>query len=277
MADKKSDKLKKNSDKSSEKKEGKPEKSVKKPEKQDNKSEAAASVGAKPAADDGKSGLKRLPVGSVKLMFAGELIMARSPGAAYLGLFRRYEALFEAFANMSREDRLLNYRLINALMLTSYAKKVKDVAEKKKLFDLKNELFLLVANDRASRRKLQIKYLASKNFRVISYCADCTKKNTEAAVDKRHWKYCRKCHVDKNFYNVLAISHLFPNGGITLFLSNELVPQVKGLDLKELRKGKIDTVEEEALYQQFHYNVRNLDAFELDSIMAMNRKVAKNA
>ena len=46
-----------------------------------------------------KKQAKRLPQGSLKLQFAGELVLVRNPTRDLAGLFRRYEALFEAFLN----------------------------------------------------------------------------------------------------------------------------------------------------------------------------------
>lgn len=207
---------------------------------------------------------KRVPPGLLKLQFAGELVLARCPDRALAGLFRRYEALFEAFANMDRHERLINYMFINALMLTSHAKKATQVEEKKKIFDLKNSVFLKLANDREIRKKLAFKYLTSKNFRVLAFCAACEKRNTEAGIDKHSWKFCRNCKIDRNFYNVLSMHHKFKDGSSTLFLSNDLVDQVKGLQIK--KRGKLDEVKEEALFQRYHYNVRNLDAFDLKSV-----------
>ena len=91
-------------------------------------------------------------------------------------LFKRYEAIFETFANLDKAERVLKYKFLIALIITSYAKKKKDSEEKKKLFDMKNQLYLNIANDRESRRKCAFRYLSSKNFRVIKFCDDCVKK-----------------------------------------------------------------------------------------------------
>jgi len=220
-----------------------------------------------------ESNNKRMPVGSIKLDFAGELVVVRCPDRKLAGLFRRYEALFEVFANMPREERLINYKFINGLMLTSYAKKAAEKVEKKKLFDYKNEVFLSIANNRESRRKVAFKYLVSKNFRVLKFCDSCIRKNTEANADKHAWKYCNTCEVDHNFYNVLSMHHKFDAGSSTLFLSNDLVAQVKNINLAH--RGKLADFTEEAQFQKYHYNVRNLDAFDLNSVLEMHRRIGK--
>jgi hypothetical protein len=239
-------------------------------------SKADAAAPARPAAPDkapggdgegaadAKKAPKRVPPGRLKLMFAGELVLVKNPDRDLAGLFRRYEALFEAFANMEKPERILNYKLLSALMLTSHAKKAVALEDKKRLFDLKNRIYLHLANDRDARRKLAFMYLTSKNFRVTEFCEACVAKNTEAGLKRHNWKFCKSCKIDRNFYNVLSMHHKFKDGSATIFLSNDLVPEVKGLQVK--KKGKLDDITEEALFQRYHYNVRNLDAFELKSV-----------
>jgi len=214
---------------------------------------------------------KRVPQGTLRLQFAGELVLVKNPARELSGLFRRYEALFEAFANMERPERIINYRFLTALMLTSHAKKSTTVEEKKKLFDLKNALYLSLANDRETRKKLAFKYLVSKNFRVTEFCGDCVKRNTEANLKRHNWKFCKSCKIDRNFYNVLSMHHKFKDGSATLFLSNDLIEQVKGLQIK--KKGKLEETTEEALFQRYHYNVRNLDAFDLASVLDWHKRL----
>lgn len=252
-------------------------KAAKKKDKADKPAVKAPDPAPAPEADDEgdeaseKKAPKRLPQNSLKLQFAGELVLVRNPQRDLSGLFRRYEALFEAFANMDRTERLINYKFINALMLTSHAKKSTTVEEKKKLFDMKNKLYVNLANDREVRRKLAFKYLVSKNFRVTEFCADCVKRNTEADIKRHNWKFCKNCKIDRNFYNVLSMHHKFNDGSATLFLSNDLLPEIKGLQIK--KKGKLEEVKEEALFQRYHYNVRNLDAFDLKSVLDWHTKL----
>jgi hypothetical protein len=216
---------------------------------------------------------KRVPQNTLRLQFAGELVLVKNPLRDLSGLFRRYEALFEAFANMERHERLINYTFLNALMLTSHAKKAATVEQKKKLFDMKNNLFLRLANDRETRKKLAFKYLVSKNFRVVEFCKDCVQRNTEAGLKRHNWKFCKSCKLDRNFYNVLSMHHKFKDGAATLFLSNDLIPQVKGLQIK--KKGKLEETKEEAQFLRYHYNVRNLDAFDLKSVTDWHDKLVK--
>lgn len=214
---------------------------------------------------------KKIPAGSVPLMLAGDLILARNTNREFSQVFRRYEALLETFANMDRDERIMNYKFLVALMLTSHAKKVQSVEERKALFDLKNQLFLSIANNKALRRKIAFRYLVSKNFRVLEFCDYCKKRNTEEGLDRHKWKFCKNCQVDRKFYNVLSMTHKFDKGIVALFLSNDLVPQVDGLTVTP--KGELENETEEGRYDKFHYNVKNLDIFTLDSIKKAHAKL----
>jgi hypothetical protein len=214
---------------------------------------------------------KKIPAGSIPLMLAGDLILARNTNRDFSQVFRRYEALLEAFANMDRDERIMNYKFLIALMLTSHAKKIQSVEERKQLFDLKNQLYLSIANNKAVRRKIGFRYLVSKNFRVIEFCDNCKRRNTEEGLERHKWKFCRDCKVDRKFYNVLAMTHKFAKGNVSLFLSNDLVSQVEGLTVTP--KGELEKETEEGRYDKFHYNVKNLDIFTLDSIKKAHAKL----
>jgi len=216
---------------------------------------------------------KRVPVGAIELQFAGDLIIPKLNDKSVVGLFRRYEALFETLANMDRQERRINYLFLAGLMLTSYAKKSQSVADKKQIFTKKNEVYFKIANDPEMRRKVAFKYLVSSNFRVTSFCKACEAKNTEEKIDRHKWKFCEKCNVDRSFYNVLSMHHKFKDGSATLFLSNDLIKNVRGLKLKS--KGKLEDFDEEATYDKFHYNVRNLDAISIASVLELHFRLMK--
>ena len=214
---------------------------------------------------------KRIASGSLKLQFAGDLILVKNSQKALGGLFKRYAALFETLANMPKEQRGLVYKVMTGLMLTSHAKKATTTDAKRNLFELKNQLFLAVANDRALRRQVEFKYLVSKNFRVLNYCETCKKMNAEMALDRHKWKYCKQCNVDHNFYNLLSMEIRFPQGFARMFISNDQISKLEHFKLP--RRINADLLKEEAIIDQFHYNTRNLDAIDLDSIMALHGKL----
>lgn len=207
---------------------------------------------------------KKIPQGAVQIQMAGELLLARSPDRGMSKLFKRYGSLLESLANMDREERLINYKFLLGLILTSHAKKTQDIPTRKALFDLKNDIFLNLANNRDTRRKLAFKYLVSKNFRVIKFCEKCETQNTNDNTPKHQWKFCKDCEVDRKFFNVLSIHHKFKSGSATLFLSNDLIDKVENLRMPQ--KSKISDFSEEARFEKYHYNVKNLDVFELESV-----------
>ncbi len=216
----------------------------------------------------------RIPKGSLKLQFAGELVLVRCPDRDLSGIFRRYAALLEAFANLEKSERILNYKFLNALTLTSHAKKAEKPHEKKKLFDLKNEIYLSIANSMESRRKVAFRYLTAKKFRVTKFCEDCCKRNTDEGLKRHAWKFCKECEIDNDFYNVLSMHHKFDNGFATLFLSNDLIPKLKNINLNN--KGKLEDTKEEAVFQHYHYNVKNLDVFDLETVLEWTDKLLKD-
>ena len=220
---------------------------------------------------ESKKNNKRIPVGAIDLQLAGDLVLPRLTTMDHQSLFRRYEALFECFANMDRDQRRLNYMLLTALILTSYAKKSSQEQDKKTLFEKKNEIYLKIANDPALKRKVAFKYLLSKNFRVLNFCVNCTTKNNEENLAKHKWKFCDKCNIDRSFFNVLSMHHKFDDGFCTLFLSNDLMPKINGLRTKG--KGKLVDFNEEARFNKYIYNIRNLDVFALESVLELHYKL----
>lgn len=221
---------------------------------------------------NGLSNLKRIPQGIIPIQFVGDLIMAQCPDQQYAGLFKRYEELFISFANLKKEERLLVYKFFAALAITSYAKKTLSTEEKKELFELKNKIYFDIVGNLEHRKKVTFAYLQSKNFRVLEYCKDCTKTNTEKNIDKREWKFCKKCKIDRDFYNVLSMRHKWLDGEISIFLSNEHIGQIP-INLQKLRKGTLGDSKEGGIFKKFHYNARNLDVFTIDSIKKLCQKV----
>lgn len=238
-------------------------------------SSVASTKAAALAASEESKRAKKMASGSIKLQFAGDLVLVKNTQKPQSGLFKRYADLFEALANMDKDQRNLIYRFMTGLMLTSHAKKAPSIEVKRQLFEYKNDLYVAMANERTLRRIFEFKYLVSKNFRVISYCEECIKKNSSEGVDRHKWKYCKACNVDHNFYNLLSMEVKFPLGWARLFLSNDQIPKLKGFKLP--RKMKAGDLTEEAMFDRYHYNSRNLDAIELDSVIKLNTKLSSQS
>jgi hypothetical protein len=56
-----------------------------------------------------------------------------------------------------------------------------------------------------------------------------------------------------------------------IFISNDQIPKIE--HFKMPRKVKADLLKEEAMIDQFHYNTRNLDAIDLESITTLHQKL----
>ena len=215
---------------------------------------------------------KRIPKGIVKLQFAGDIIVPVLPNIKYVGLFKRYEALFENCVGLNKSERNLQYKFILALILTSYAKKTDNPEQRKEIFDLKNKTYLDICSVNEHRRFLSFKYLQSKNFRVLKFCDDCTKKNTEEGREKHSWKFCNNCDVDRNFYNVMCLHHRFQSGFYSVFISNELVEKIP-FRIKNLKKGKLEDVQECGKFDKYQYNSKNMDVFQWKSVQKVAEKI----
>jgi hypothetical protein len=64
----------------------------------------------------------------------------------------------------------------------------------------------------------------------------------------------------------------FPQGFARIFISNDQIGKLEHFRLP--RRVSVDTLKEEAIIDQFHYNTRNLDAIELDSVIALHAKLS---
>ena len=56
-------------------------------------------------------------------------------------------------------------------------------------------------------------------------------------------------------------------------MSNDLIEKVENLRLTN--KGKLENFKEEARFQKYHYNVKNLDIFSLESVKDIQSKLLK--
>ena len=86
--------------------------------------------------------LKKMPVGVIDLIFKNDIVIPKCTNKEALNLFRRYEYLFEKVASYPKEERIIKYKFIVGLALTSYAKKTLDKEVKERLFELKNKIFI---------------------------------------------------------------------------------------------------------------------------------------
>ena len=217
--------------------------------------------------------LKELPRDSIKLQFAGDLILARLLDNTYRSLFQKYQVFFESMANLERDDRILVYKMMCCLMLTSHAKRVVDRDERRKIFDFKNKLFLSLANNESLKKKLSFRYLISPRALVTEFCPECTEFNEKEKLSYHKRKHCEKCKVDKEFFNILSMQHKFARGSACVFISNEFIKEIPGVSLKY--KASLNKVPEVLRFQKYSFSGRNLTPFHIDSVVAMAEMLLK--
>ena len=101
-------------------------------------------------------------------------------------------------------------------------KKTED-PDQRKVFDLKAKVYLDICSGSDNRRFLSFECLQSKNFRVIKFCDNCTKKNTEEKREKHSWKFCGDCANSRNF--IILCNTTDSTVDSMVFLSNDLMDE----------------------------------------------------
>lgn len=190
-----------------------------------------------------------------------------------LAPFRKYDAFALSMAEQSRDERLMMYGFLMGLALTAHARRIKDASKRRFVFETKNRLFLATANNFGLRKVLNFRLCQSKRFKVVKYCENCTRKNKEENLAPREWKFCPRCEVDRNFYNVLSMFHKHSEGGASLFLGNELISSIRGL--RVLKRANYGQLSEEITFRKYTFSPKNLVALELASVMAASQKIAE--
>lgn len=216
---------------------------------------------------------KKVPAGSIKFELFGDLLKISRANSTQPLPIKKYEDFCISITEKSKEDRILLYKFLCGLALTAHARRTTQEAPRKVIYDVKNELFLSIVNSFANRKMLNFRMCVSPRFKVIEYCPACIAKNTEEALDKRDWKFCKKCKIDRSYYNVLSAFHRFPEGGAALFLSQDLLDKV--FPIKELKKVPMGKFKEELVFGAFHFSPRNLQSVRLDSLLTVCEKLLK--
>lgn len=215
------------------------------------------------------SALKPVPA-SIKIDLFGDLLKFTKKSSSAVS-FRKFDQLAVSLAKKSRDERLLIYKIFCGLSLTAHARRTPDVAERKTLFDLKNKLFVSIANDPNSRRMINLRIGVSKRFKVIEYCNECREKNTQENLPAREWKFCQKCKIDRNFYNIISLYHRFEEGSGALFLGFDLMKQLYGYTM--IRKVPLTQIAEELSFSKYKFSPKSLISIEIGSLKSCVQKL----
>lgn len=213
--------------------------------------------------------LKPVPA-SIRVDLFGDLLKF-SKKAKQPVSFRKFDQLAMFLANKKRDERILLYKIFCGLSLTAHARRTQNETERKKVFDLKNQLFISIANDPATRRLVNLRIGVSKRFKVVEYCVECTKKNTEENLQARSWHFCRRCKIDRNYYNILSLFHKFEDGCGSMFLGYEHLEKIQFF--KELKKLPLAQIQEEIVYSKYKFNPKTLIAIEIESLSRCSQKL----
>jgi hypothetical protein len=213
--------------------------------------------------------LKPVPA-SIRIDLFGDLLKFSKKSQQPVS-FRKFDQFALFLANKSREERILMYKIFCGLSLTAHARRTKNEAERKNIFELKNQLFVSIANDPATRRIINLRIGVSKRFKVVEYCGDCTKKNTEENLQARSWQFCQKCRIDRNYYNILSLFHKFEDGYGSIFLGYEHLEKVQFF--REIKKMPLAHIQEEISFSKYKFNPKTLISIEIESLSRCSQKL----
>lgn len=217
---------------------------------------------------------KKIAKASIELVLKGDLILAKNSSINQKGFFKKFEYLFETLANLEKQDRVIQYKLLNALMLTSFAKKANSLEQKKSLFELKNNMFLNLCFHHQSKQIFDFEYIKSYKSLVLDYCQSCAANNEGDNKAKHQWKHCKKCNIDRNFFNVVSLKHIYKQGQARIVLSHDRMNTVP-FKVSKVSNMPAKGIKEEFRFDSYVFNIKNLDAIQFESVMAMYQKLIK--
>lgn len=213
--------------------------------------------------------LKPIPA-SIRIDLFGDLLKFSKKSQQPVS-FRKFDQFALFLANKSRDERILLYKIFCGLSLTAHARRTKNEAERKNIFDLKNQLFVSIANDPSARRLVNLRIGVSKRFKVVEYCPDCTRKNTEENLQTRSWQFCQRCRIDRNYYNILSLFHKFEDGSGSMFLGYEHLEKVQFY--RELKKMPLAHIQEEIAFSKYKFSPKTLISIEIESLSRCSQKL----
>lgn len=206
--------------------------------------------------------LKPLPA-SIRIDLFGDLLKFAKKSPQTIS-FRKFDQLALFLAQKSREERLLIYKIFCGLSLTAHARRTQETTDRKIIFDLKNKIFLSIANDPALRRMVNLRLGVSKRFKVIEYCQACQEKNKSENIPPREWKFCLICKIDRNYFNIISLHHRFDEGSGALFLGQEHLEHIQFA--KVIKKVPLIQIEEELSFSKYKFSPKTLISIELESL-----------
>ena len=208
---------------------------------------------------------------SMRMDLFGDMLKFSRKSLVLPAPYRKYDAFAESLVAQPKETRLLMYRFICGMALTAHARRTLDPNLRREIYDLKNELYLSIANHAVTRRLVGFRRCVDRRFKVTNYCDDCKTRNTELGIAARQWKYCSQCKLDLHYYDLISIYHRHDKGHAVMFLSNDQAKRIVGQsDYKRVPSGRFN---EEVTFSKFVFSSTNLFVFDLKTIQTVSLKL----
>jgi hypothetical protein len=226
---------------------------------------------AKNASKTGKKVDVKVRPESIKLEIFGDMMKFSKKSAKEILPLKKYDALAMHLLNEERAQRVMIYLFLCGLALSAAARRTTEVEKRREIFELKNRVFLAIANKFELRKVLNFRFCVSKRFKVTRYCDECNQRNAEEGKHRREWTFCQNCEVDRTYYNVLSMFHKFKGGGVSLYLGKEHIQLVHGL--KPVKHVDLDDLPEQLSYENFRFTPHNLVSLDLASVFDVTHKL----
>ncbi len=225
----------------------------------------------KAKAETEKKKTPKLKEECIKMELFGDLMKFSKKNPREILPLKKYDSLAMGLVSSSRQERLIVYKFLCGLALSAHARRTNDQARRREIFDLKNNIFLAIANDLSLRKVLNFRFCVSKRFKILEYCEACATKNQEENRGAKEKSFCTKCQIDRTFYNVLSMYHKFERGGVSLYLGKELIPQVNALKL--VKHVDVEKLPEQLSFDNLRFTPHNLISLDLASIIEVSKKL----
>jgi hypothetical protein len=218
-----------------------------------------------------KAKTPRVKEESIKTELFGDLMKFSKKNPREILPLKKYDSLAVELVSKTREERLLVYKFLCGLALSAHARRTNDQQKRREIFDLKNKIFLAIANNLNLRRVLNFRFCVSKRFKVNEYCETCASINKQEDRKTKEKSFCNRCNIDRTYYNVLSMFHKFDDGGASLYLGKELMTQVHALKL--LKHVDIDKLPEQLAFKNLRFTPHNLISLDLASVIEVANKL----
>lgn len=223
------------------------------------------------APPEDKTKLVKVQAESIKLELFGDLVKFSKKNSREILPLKKYDTLAMGLLSFPHDHRLLIYKFLCGLALSAHARRTNNQEQRRTLFDIKNALFLAIANNLDNRRMLNFRFCVSKRFKVIEYCSECSQKNEDEKLGIKEKVFCQNCQIDRTYFNVLSMFHKFEQGGASLYLGKELMPQI--IALKLLKHVDIEHLPEQISYSKLKFTPHNLISLDLNSVIDVSKKL----